>query len=126
MNKILVKDNGVKGYGSNIIVNRDFAQSYSDVVKRFLRASRRGWELALTNPDKAVAVLKKRHPETDAKVALATLKEQLRWLHVDGGPSKIFTQSEGRWNEILATYQSLDMIKKIPQLSEVFSNQYLD
>lgn len=123
VNEILVKDNGVKGYGSNLVANRGFAQSNGDVVKRFLHASRKAWEETMANPEKAVAVLKKRYPETDEKTALATLKEQIRWL---GDSKNLFSQSDERWNEVLQTYRSLDMVKKKLPTSDVFTDQYLN
>ena len=110
VNKILVKDNGVKGYGSNIITNRDFARDHPDILKKFLDASKKGWHDALVNPDKAIAALKKRYPETDTKVALATLKAQLTWLGSSQEAEKLFYQTPERWGDVLKTYRSFEMI----------------
>lgn len=125
VNKILVKDNGVKGYGSNIIANKDFARDHSDVVKRFLAASKKGWRDALLDPEKAVATLKKRYPETDTKVALATLKAQLVWIGSPQEANNLFDQTTERWSDVLATYRSFEMIKSNLQSIDVYSNQYL-
>ena len=125
VNLILVKDNGVNGYGSNIIVNRDFAQANPDVVKRFLRASKKGWEATLANPDQAIAVLKKRYPETDTTIALANLKAQLQWLRGSSSSEKLFSQSDQRWQEVLTTYRALDMVKQNLSPGAVYSNNYI-
>jgi NitT/TauT family transport system substrate-binding protein len=126
LNDMLVRDFGVNGYGSNIIVNRTFAQNNGDLIKRFLRASRKGWEAAMADPSRAIEVLKKRYPETDATVALASLKEQLRWLRSPAGSETIFTQSATRWGEVLTTYRSLGTIKKNLQPTDIFSNDFLN
>lgn len=125
VNKILVKDNGVRGYGSNIIANRGFAMDHSEVLKKFLDASRKGWRDALINPDKAIAALKKRYPETDTRVALATLKAQLTWLGASQESEKFFYQTTERWRDVLETYRSFEMIKNNLQPADVYSNQYL-
>jgi len=123
INIILVKDYGVNGYGSNIIANRSFAKNSSDALTRFLRASRKGWVAARATPEKAIDVLKSRYPETDAKLALANLKEQLKWLESSGDAS-LFSQTAERWNAVLDAYIALGLIKKRPQLSDVFSTAY--
>lgn len=123
INTILVKDNGVNGYGSNLIVNKEFAKNNKDAIKGFIRASRRAWEDTIKNPEEAIAILKNKYPEIDERIALYTLKEQLHWLNNSKG---IFSQSRERWDNVLSTYKSLNMISDKINSSDVFTNEYQD
>lgn len=121
INTILVKDNGVNGYGSNLIANKEFARNNKDLIKGFIRASRRAWEDTIKNPEEAIAILKSKYPEINEKIALSTLKEQLLWLNNTKG---IFVQSKERWDNVLSTYRSLNMISNKIKSSDVFTNEY--
>jgi len=125
VNMILVKDYGVDGYGSNIIANREFAKENKNIIVGFLRASRKGWEAAIANPDKAIAVLKKRYPETNTKVALAILKAQLQWISNQNKEYDLFYQSATRWAKVIKTYMTLGVIKDDLKVNSVFTNNYL-
>jgi hypothetical protein len=44
------------------------------MVKRFVKASLRGWEYTLKNPEEAIDILAKHRPEVDKPLLLANLK----------------------------------------------------
>lgn len=65
-------DAGVKLYANPYYARPDTLAKNADVLKRFLRASAKGWGYAYYNRDKAVALLIKRYPnlvETDERAA---------------------------------------------------------
>lgn len=49
----LLADHGLKLYSNGIVTTDDYLSKNADVVKRFVRASLRGWQFALRNPKKA-------------------------------------------------------------------------
>ena len=50
----LLADHGLKLYSNGIVATDDYLSKNADLVKRFVRASLRGWQFALRNPRKAV------------------------------------------------------------------------
>jgi NitT/TauT family transport system substrate-binding protein len=128
INVILVKDEGVNGYGSNIIVNDKYAREHPDVVTKFLRASERGWEAELADPASAMAALAKRYPELNSPISLAIIKAQLPWVfptQLQKTAPALFEQSADRWRMVLQTYRDLGLIKHSIDPAQVFSNEYL-
>ncbi len=53
---MLLADHGLDIYANGIGVKEDFLQKNPDVVRRFVRASLRGWKDALANPEEAAAL----------------------------------------------------------------------
>jgi NitT/TauT family transport system substrate-binding protein len=49
----LLADFGLELYGNGIAATEDTIAKNSDVLKRFVRASLKGWKFALANPQKA-------------------------------------------------------------------------
>ena len=122
INSILVKDYGVQGFGSNIIVNKDWANQNPDLLSRFIRATRKGWEDGIQQPQAAIDVLAKYYPETNTKVALAALTEEAKW--VQPGDAKLLEQSVTRWQQALNGYHALGMIKHNLAPEDVFTTRF--
>ncbi len=123
LNVILVKDWGVEGYGSNIVANAAFARSSPEVVRGFLRASQRGWEMARANPGRAISALRARNPQIDSAAAHASLVAQLEWVFPD--ENTIFRQSDLQWRNALAAYRNLGIVEEAMLPADVFTNAYL-
>jgi NitT/TauT family transport system substrate-binding protein len=49
----LLADHGLKLYSDGIVTTEDYLARHADIVKKFVRASLRGWQFALHNPKKA-------------------------------------------------------------------------
>jgi len=52
---LLLADHGLDLYGNGIAATEDYLAKNSDVVKRFVRASLKGWKFTIANPEKAAA-----------------------------------------------------------------------
>jgi NitT/TauT family transport system substrate-binding protein len=52
---LLLADFGLELYGNGIAATEDTIAKNPDVLKRFVRASLKGWKFALANPQKAAA-----------------------------------------------------------------------
>jgi len=93
---MLLADHGLDIYANGIGVKDDFLQKNADVVRRFVRASLRGWKDALTNPAEA-AQLQAQMVKTLSPTVIAeelevvrrlavvpdTQKHGLRWIDFD-------------------------------------------
>lgn len=52
---LLLADQGLQLYGNGIATTEDYLAQNPDVVKRFVRASLKGWKFTISNPEKAAA-----------------------------------------------------------------------
>ena len=63
-------------YSPVIITNTDWAEKNPDIVKKFLEATKKGYEDAIADPDKAAEILCEQVPELDKEL----VKESQEWL----------------------------------------------
>ena len=59
-------------YTPVVVANNDFLANSPEVAKAFLRATKKGYEFCVTNPDEAAQILVDAAPETDAELAKAS------------------------------------------------------
>lgn len=119
---------GVSTLSSAIIVNTDWLEDpkHQDQLRRFLRASQRGWQYTLDNRDEAAEIFLKHAPAFNKEIAL---------LEIDGTMSIIHTKNtEGKpigWSATEDWKESQDLLaefaKLTPQedLNVYFTNEYL-
>lgn len=69
----LLADHGLKLYSNGIVTTDAYLAKHPDVVKRFVRASLRGWRFALLHPKKAVEDEIKSVPSLNLKKSVAEI-----------------------------------------------------
>ena len=82
-------------YTPVLITNDDMIKNNSDIVKKFLEATKKGYEFAAGNPQDAAEILLKYAPEIDSKLANAS-QEYLSTCYIDKDIPWGYIDSE-RW-----------------------------
>ena len=102
----------------SISANPDWAKDNGDVIRKFIRATKRGFAWATKNPDQAAALLVKRYPDQDKKL-VATIWTRESKLH-------------GNLSNDVAKYQALadfllgeKMLDKKVDAKTLVTNAYL-
>lgn len=119
-------EHGVNVLAHGIIVHRDMLAQQPDVVRRFVRASLRGWEEAAKDPAGATQAMVKNRPTVNPTVIRAQLDGFLtmhRTAKTQGRP--LGWQSADDWAamlDFLATYSGMTDRKPI---ETYFTNDYL-
>lgn len=74
-------DYGLVAYGNAISVHDDTARTRGDLIRRFLRATDRGFKWAFEHKGEAVAIIRKNNPEVQLEWAVEELEgvEALAW-----------------------------------------------
>jgi NitT/TauT family transport system substrate-binding protein len=70
---LLLADHGLELYGNGIAATEDYIAHNSDVLKRFVRASLKGWKFAIAKPEEAAADQIKYVPTLKPEVIVAEL-----------------------------------------------------
>lgn len=71
---MLLADHGLELYGNGIAATEDYLAKNADTVKRFVRASLKGWKFAMANPEKAAADQIQSVPTLKAEGIVAEIK----------------------------------------------------
>jgi NitT/TauT family transport system substrate-binding protein len=71
---LLLADQGLELYGNGIAATEDYLAKNSDLVKRFVRASLKGWKFTIANPEKAAADQIKYIPTLKSELIVAEIK----------------------------------------------------
>ncbi|MGE5629158.1 MAG: ABC transporter substrate-binding protein [Solirubrobacterales bacterium] len=120
----LRKLNPAFDYYTPVIIASDSAlQKDPELAKKFLKATTKGYEYAMTNPEDAANILVKNAPETDPKLAL----ESQKYL------ADKYKAEAPRWGEmkqsVWANYTKFlydnKLITKQLDSKEAFTNEYL-
>jgi len=71
---MLFADWGVDVYSNALVVTEKYAKENPGIIRRFVKASLRGWEFTLKNPEEAIKIMAKYRTEIDQPVLLTNLK----------------------------------------------------
>ncbi|TYK65227.1 ABC transporter substrate-binding protein [Colwellia echini] len=102
---------GIDFYGDLIFTSEANVKKQPDRVEAFVRASLKGWQYALDNPEETVdLILKKYNTQSDRKQLLleaAGIKNNIKLNYVPLG-----TMHEQRFNRIANIYKELGLVNK--------------
>lgn len=126
VSRIALSDYGIDVYSTNIIANQSFLKEKPDLVRRFMRASIKGWEYAIAHPEEAVSAYMAKRPESDEAFNRANFKYLAPLLHsADTEKAGFGAQSEARWAYTQDVLFDLGMIDKKEPVSALFTNDFL-
>lgn len=111
-------------YELALVTNEEKISKNKDLVQRFVRATKKGYEDAIADPQAAVQIMKKLKPEVDLAVdskgvdLLAPL-----WIP----ENKIFGwQEEKRWVDFAKWMKENDLISKDLDVKAAFNNSFVE
>jgi NitT/TauT family transport system substrate-binding protein len=117
---------GVIAYGTGLITSDETIKKNPEMVRKFVAASRRGWEESVKNPDAAVAASLKLYPDLGRDLIRDGLKialdEQLHTPGTQGRP--IGWTNEQDWTKMIGMLQTYAGVKP-KAASAYFSNQFI-
>lgn len=125
---MLMADYGLLLYGNAVIVNEDFAKANPKAVAGFVRATIKGIQYTVANPEDAIKSVMKRNETGDEKIELARLKMAIKdniateWVSKNaiGGIDR--DRMTKAIDQIAITY---DFKNKLPISTDIFIDEYL-
>ncbi len=124
---MMMADHGLVLYGNAIMVNPEFAKANPKVVAGFVRATIKGLQDTVKDPDSAIKSVMKRNETGDEKVELARLKMSLKdnfvtpWVKQNGFGGVDMARLEKSIEQIAVTYD----FKNKPKAADIFTSEYL-
>jgi NitT/TauT family transport system substrate-binding protein len=125
--KFVYSDHGVDYYSIGLIASDDMLKNKSDLVKRFVNATMRGYRWAIQNPEAAADAYSKRFPESSRDLTLAqwkiTMQHMLTDLAKANGVGFMDRAKMEKTLDLIKTYQQG---KATLTVEDVYSPQYLE
>lgn len=116
-------DYGIDFYGDTLFTRKDFAMKNPELVERFRRASMKGWQYALENPDEIIEIMDKEfsNPELKSekdfieynKFQAEKIKERTLYPIVELG-----NINQYRWKDMHENLMKLELIHNPINLEE--------
>ena len=126
VDRILLADYGIDLYSTNVIANASYLTERPGRVRRFMRASMKGWRYALSHPEEAVAAYMAERPESDGAFNRANLNQLIPILQSpDVEKMGIGAQTAERWAHTRDVLLDLGMIGRKVDVAELFTNDFL-
>jgi len=110
-------------YTPTIISGEGLIESNPELVEKFMRATSKGYELAIENPELAARHLLAHAPELDEELVMASQKWLSDKYQADAGTWGL--QEKETWQAYSRWLYDNDLIEKIPDAEESFTNEFL-
>jgi NitT/TauT family transport system substrate-binding protein len=123
---LMFADWGVDVYSNALVATEKYIKDNPALIKRFVKASLRGWEFTLKNPEEAIEIMAKHRPEIEKPVLLANLK-----LIIDLFRTNRYKQNGIGWVDEKKMADSIKIISQYRDLkvnmktSDVYTNEFL-
>jgi NitT/TauT family transport system substrate-binding protein len=124
---MLMSQYGLVLYGNAIMVNPDYAKANPKVVAGFVRATIKGLQDTVKDPEAAIKSVMARNETGDVKIELDRLKMSLRdnfvtpWVKANGFGGVDMERLAKSIDQIALTYD----FKNRPKAADIFTSQYL-
>jgi NitT/TauT family transport system substrate-binding protein len=119
---------GVTTLSSAIIANNDWLKDAKnqDRLRRFLRASQRGWQYTFDNRDEAAEIFMKAAPAFNKEISLLEINGTMTIIRTDKTKDKPISWSASEdWKESQDLLEKFAKLKAQPDVNVYFTNEYL-
>jgi NitT/TauT family transport system substrate-binding protein len=119
---------GVSTLSSAIIVNNDWLKDAKnqDRLKRFLRASQRGWQYTFDHRDEAAEIFMKNAPAFNKEISLLEVNGTMTIIHTDRTKGRPIGWSAAEdWKDSQDLLEKYAKLKPQPDVNVYFTNGFL-
>lgn len=122
VNEMMIANQGVSTYGLTIAAGDKFLKAQPEVMRAFLRATRKAVEASAAEPAAAVQALIKSTSELDAAREAKVLQKTLPFWSVQGKPLSSFgTQTAAGWQQTIDTAKRVGLVETAPNVNDVLA-----
>ena len=116
------REYGVKVYADTIFTTKEIVEKHPEKVRRFLKASIKGWKYAINNSEESVSQLVKINPALNYDHQLGYLKGSIPLIMTD---EEIGVSDSKVWQNMIDNLYENKMIKNKIDASTVYTNEFL-
>jgi NitT/TauT family transport system substrate-binding protein len=119
-------DFGVKALSMALAVHDDLIRDNPDMVRRFVKATNKGWDESIKNPEEAAKIGKKHFPLAEEHLLKAKFETVPELMHTDataGKPTGWMAQSD--WEGTFAVLRELSGLKTNEPVTAFYTNDFI-
>ena len=119
---------GISTLSSAIIVNNDWVKDakHQDELKRFLRASQRGWDYTAKHPEEAAELFIKHAKAFNKEIALLEINGTMTIIHTKHTEGKpLFWSAKEDWQDSQDLLQKYAKMPEQADMAKYYTNEYL-
>jgi NitT/TauT family transport system substrate-binding protein len=116
-------DYGVHFYSDTLYTTDDFIVKSPGLVKRFLRATLKGWTYAVENPTDIAPMVAKYNPDVDTAYEIASMIASIPLINT--GEDYIGWMKPGMWVEMETILRGQGVLKKFFDARQAYTLQFL-
>jgi len=124
VNFIFPDDYGIHSYGDTIFTSDNLITKNPDLVKRFLRATLKGWTHAVENPTTIAATVTKYNPKVDIEYETASMIASIPIVNT--GEDHIGWMKAEMWAGVEKTLREQGILTKPVDVKQVYMMQFLE
>jgi NitT/TauT family transport system substrate-binding protein len=124
LNIIYPDDYGIHFYADTLFTTDNLISTNPDLVRRFLRATLKGWSYAVENPAEVPAMVQKYKPEADASIELARMTASLQLINT--GEDYIGWMKPEVWTYMEQTLRAQGIVTAPLDVPQVYTMQFLE
>lgn len=116
-------DESLDYYTPVIVTNEQLIADDPELIKAFMRATSKGYEFAIAEPEQAADILIRMEPDIDPEL----VKASQEWLspHYQANASQWGIQEHDRWANYAQWMFDYELLDHIPNIDEAFTNEFL-
>ncbi len=123
LNIIYPDDYGIHFYADTLFASDDLLATKPDLVKRFLRATLKGWAYAVDNPAAAGSLVAKYQPNADVVHANAFMAASIPLINT--GEDHLGWMKSEQWREMAKTLRNAGVLTTPLDPEQVFTMQFI-
>ncbi|HMZ08738.1 MAG TPA: ABC transporter substrate-binding protein [Anaerolineales bacterium] len=120
---IYYKDYGYDVYINTIFTTSEYAANNPDILTRFMRATMKGYQYAIENPEEAASLALKYDPALDLGYQTEVMKVQIPFIDTGDGP--LGSMNESIWKNTQDILLEFDLISSPVDLNSIYTNQFV-
>ncbi|MHC1740612.1 MAG: ABC transporter substrate-binding protein [Anaerolineaceae bacterium] len=124
VNLIYPDDYGINFYSDTLYTTDDMVASHSDLVLRFVRATLKGWNYAIENPELTAAMVSKYNPKADLQHETAMLTASIPLVNT--GEDQIGWMKPEVWASMEQTLREQGVLTVPVDITQVFTMKFLE
>ena len=121
-NIIRFRDYGVDFYADTLFTTEDMIKNHPDVVKKFVKASFRGWDYAIKNLTEAVEEVLKVNPNLNREAQLGYLQSSIPIINKD---ERLGISNKDVWESMQKELLIQKIMKESIDVDKSFTNDFL-
>lgn len=122
VNVIRFRDYGVKAYADTIFTTKEMIEKYPDKVEKFVKASLKGWEYSINNPEESINQLLEVNSSLKYDHQLGYLEKSIPLILTDNNIGKSDSKV---WDEMIENLYNSKIIKNKLTANDVFDDRFV-